>query len=173
MSPGQWQARVAWLPPFGQGNGLDAPSWAPLADIAPELVDGLLAAFQDVGVPAYAAAVTWPPQRAAGRSRKSAPDHRVWVGAQWYATAEDVLRTQLPRLAAAHDEAGRLEQAAALAERELALQPNAEAAIETCRGDDLATRSTGLADRAHRVIEGYRRLHEELRAMRDRLAAIR
>lgn len=50
MSHGRWQDRMAWLPPFGQGNGLDAPSWAPLADIAPELVEGLLAAFRHAGV---------------------------------------------------------------------------------------------------------------------------
>jgi hypothetical protein len=41
---------VAWLPPFGHGNGLDAPSWAPLADVDAQLVDELLAAFRDAGV---------------------------------------------------------------------------------------------------------------------------
>jgi hypothetical protein len=57
---------------------------------------------------AYAAAVVWPPRRATGRGREPAADHRVWVGAQWYATAEDVLRNELPRVTAAHDEAERL-----------------------------------------------------------------
>jgi hypothetical protein len=39
--------------------------------------------------------------------RQRAPDHRIWVGAQWYATAEDVLRVELPRLRAASPPAGR------------------------------------------------------------------
>jgi len=100
---------MLWLPPFGRGNGLDASSWAPLADIAPELVGGLLEAFRDAGVPAYAAPVAWPARRTAGRRRQQRPppDHRVWVGAQWYATAEDVLRTELPRLAEPDGHAGR------------------------------------------------------------------
>src|SRR6266540_3163515 len=42
--PERWRLRMLWLPPFGRGNGLDASSWAPLADIAPELVGGLLEA---------------------------------------------------------------------------------------------------------------------------------
>jgi hypothetical protein len=100
-----WPARIAWLPPFGHGNGLDAPSWAPIADVDPELADPLLEAFRDAAVPAYAAPVGLAPRR--GRRRQRAPDHRIWVGAQRYATAEDVLRTQLPRLRAANPPAGR------------------------------------------------------------------
>lgn len=89
QEPAKWLARMAWLPPFGHGNGLDAPSWAPIADVAPELADGLLGAFRDAGVPAYAAPVALAPRRAAGRRRRRqrAPDHRIWVGAQWPSTS--------------------------------------------------------------------------------------
>jgi hypothetical protein len=80
---GDWRPPMAWLPPFGHGNGLDDLSWAPLADVAPEFVDGLLAAFREAGVPAYAAPVALPPRRAAARRRRRrrVPDHRLWVGA--------------------------------------------------------------------------------------------
>jgi hypothetical protein len=93
---------VAWLPPFGHGNGLDAPSWAPLADVDAQLVDQLLAVFRDAGVPAYAAPATWPPRRTRARRPRSATNDRLWVGAMRYATAEEVLRTEFPRLAAEH-----------------------------------------------------------------------
>lgn len=104
-----WPARMAWLPPFGYGNGLDAPSWAPIADIAPELADPLLSAFREAGVPAYAAPVGLAPRQRVGRHhrRQHTPDHRIWVGSQWYATAEDVLRAELPRLGAAKHSDGR------------------------------------------------------------------
>ena len=105
-----WSAKVAWLPPFGHGNGLDAPSWAPIADVAPELADPLLEAFHDAGVPAYAAPVGVARRRAPKKRRRDrprSPDHRIWVGSRWYATAEDVLRVELPRLRAASPPAGR------------------------------------------------------------------
>jgi len=96
-----WLApRVAWLPPYGRGNGLDAASWAPLADVPAELVDGLLAAFGEADVPAYAAPAVWPPRRVRRRRARPPASERLWVGAMRYATAEDVLRTELPRLAA-------------------------------------------------------------------------
>jgi hypothetical protein len=93
------------LPPFGHGNGLDAPSWAPIADVDPDFADPLLEALQEAGVPAHTAPVGLAPRHR--RRRQRAPEHRIWVGAQWYATAEDVLRIQLPRLLAAHPPAGR------------------------------------------------------------------
>jgi len=96
------RGRAAWLPPFGYGNGLDAPAWAPIADVDPALVDALLAAFRDARVPAYAAPAAWPPRRATGPRRHPATAHRLWVAALRYATAEEVLRTELPRLAAEH-----------------------------------------------------------------------
>ncbi len=71
-------------------------------------MDALLAAFREAGVPAHTApsASVCPSRRARPqRRRRSRPttSYRVWVGALWYATAEDVLRTELPRLAAEHD----------------------------------------------------------------------
>jgi hypothetical protein len=104
-----WSAKVAWLPPFGHGNGLDASSWAPIADVDPALADPLLEAFRDAGVPPHAAPVGLTPRRAPRRrrGRRANPDHRIWVGSQWYATAEDVLRTQLPRLRATNPPGGR------------------------------------------------------------------
>jgi len=106
--PAHGAGRAAWLPLFGRGNGLDAPGWAPLADVGEEFVDALLAAFREAGVPAHTApsASVCPSRRARPqRRRRSRPttSYRVWVGALWYATAEDVLRTELPRLAAEHD----------------------------------------------------------------------
>jgi hypothetical protein len=65
-------------------------------------VDKLLAAFLAAGVPAHAAPAAWPPRR--GRRRRAQPptSHRLWVGSMRYTTAEDVLRTALPRIAAEH-----------------------------------------------------------------------
>ena len=109
--PGYGAGRAAWLPPFGRGNGLAAPAWAPLAEVDEELVDELLAAFLEAGVPAHAAPSpeAWPAgdrrartKRWRQRPRPSA-SYRVWVGALWYATAEDVLRAELSRLQAGHD----------------------------------------------------------------------
>lgn len=99
--------RAAWLPPFGRGNGLEAPGWAPLAEVDEQVVDALLAAFLEAGVPAHAApsASAWPTPGRARRARRPAwrrrrrarpaTSFRVWVGALWYATAEDVLRAAL------------------------------------------------------------------------------
>lgn len=59
-----------------------------------------------------------------------------------------------------------LERALQVAERAIRLQPAAERVLEICRGDDPTMRSSGLAGDGHRVIEGYRQLREELRALR-------
>jgi hypothetical protein len=98
---------AAWLPPFGHGNGLHAPTWAPIADVDGELVDDLLAAFAEAGVPAYASPVQWPSRRAGTRRNRLVTSQRLWVGSMRYATAEDVLRIELPRLAARHGEVHR------------------------------------------------------------------
>jgi hypothetical protein len=89
---------MAWLPPFGHGNGLHAASWAPLADVDAEFVDELLAAFREADVPAYASPTAWPPGRAHARRARPVTSQRLWVGAMRYATAEDVLRVELARL---------------------------------------------------------------------------
>ena len=48
-------SRNYWLPPYGRGNGYDAPAWAPIANVPEELVDHLLAALAAADVPAHAA----------------------------------------------------------------------------------------------------------------------
>jgi hypothetical protein len=53
-----------------------------------------------------------------------------------------------------------------VAERAIGLQPAVERVLAACRGDDPAARSAALGADGHRVIEGYRRLREELRALR-------
>jgi hypothetical protein len=81
--------RAYWLPPHGYGNGLDAPSWAPIADVTAKDVDVLLDALCEAQVPGYAAEVGPP-----GSRRRV----RIWVASLCYSTAEDVLRTALQRL---------------------------------------------------------------------------
>jgi hypothetical protein len=79
-------ARAYWLPPHGHGNGLDAPAWAPIADVPPDDVEALLAALRVAGVPGYAAGVGPP-----GKRRS----YRLWVASLRYSAAEEVLRTTL------------------------------------------------------------------------------
>lgn len=68
-------ARAYWLPPHGHGNGLDAPAWAPIADIPPEDVEVLLATLRVASVPGYAAGVGPP-----GKRRS----YRLWVASLRY-----------------------------------------------------------------------------------------
>jgi hypothetical protein len=81
--------RAYWLPPHGHGNGLDAPFWAPIADVPAKDVEALLDALREAGVPGYAAEVGPP-----GPRRRV----RIWVASLRYSTAEDALRTALNRL---------------------------------------------------------------------------
>lgn len=80
--------RAYWLPPHGHSNGLDAPAWAPIADIPTQDVELLLAALRVAGVPGYAAAVGPP-----GKRRS----YRLWVASLRYSAAEEVLRITLSR----------------------------------------------------------------------------
>ncbi len=61
---------------------------------------------------------------------------------------------------------GGLARALELAERAIELQPAAERVLEACRGDDPTARSAGLGAEGHRVVDGYRRLREELHRLR-------
>jgi hypothetical protein len=86
-----------------RGNGLSAESYVLLADLAPELVDGLLRALRDAGVAAYATA---GPSFGAGpaaltASPASAADvalDRVYADERMTSEAEQVLHAYLPRL---------------------------------------------------------------------------
>ncbi|MFF9314070.1 hypothetical protein ACF1BS_24575 [Streptomyces sp. NPDC014748] len=81
----------AWLPPGGRGNGLRAPSWAPIADLDADDVDSVLAALLDARIPAHAAPAPRPVRPLT--SHRSVP-RSVWrlrVAASSYSRAEDVL----------------------------------------------------------------------------------
>jgi hypothetical protein len=59
-----------------------------------------------------------------------------------------------------------LARALEVAERAIGLQPAAERVLAACRGDDAASRSAALGADGHQVVESYRRLREEVRALR-------
>jgi hypothetical protein len=81
--------RLWWLPPGGLGNGIDDHAWAPILEVAGDLVAPLLAALRAAGVPAYAAAV---------RPGALSARHNLWVGTSAYGRAEQTLIAALPSL---------------------------------------------------------------------------
>lgn len=87
----------AWLPPAGRGNGLQADAWAPIGDFDVLVIEEILAALAEHGVPGHSA-----PQKAASSARKhhreASSTWRLWVGTCSYAQAGDVLLRVLPRL---------------------------------------------------------------------------
>lgn len=86
--------RLWWLPPGGRGNGLDDQAWAPVLQVSGHVVPELLSALREAAVPAYAARVREP------RERAGQPDsYQLWVGASAYGRAEAVLLAVMPRLA--------------------------------------------------------------------------
>jgi hypothetical protein len=90
--------RPGWLPPGGRGNGLDgvAASWTELVDVENPHVTPVLQALLIAEIPAYAAPRPGPIRR---RLAPRAPDvWRVWVEVWTHATAEDVIRRELPYL---------------------------------------------------------------------------
>jgi len=88
--------RLWWLPPGGRGNGIDDDAWAPILEVAGDIVAPLLAALRTAGIPAYAAG---PTRAAAGRGRSpTAPRWRLWVGTSAYGRAEETLIAVLPSL---------------------------------------------------------------------------
>jgi hypothetical protein len=91
--------RLYWLPPGGQGNGLDDDAWALLVEVTGEMVQPVLTALRDARVPGYAAAAGPGQSRRARRpGRKPAPLYRVWVGTSAYGRAQDTLIALLPSL---------------------------------------------------------------------------
>lgn len=93
----QQLGRLWWLPPGGQGNGLDDEAWAPILEVSTDIVAPLLAAFRAAGVPAYAA--TTQPAASPRSAGAAAPcDYRVWVGTSAYGRAGDTLIAIMPSL---------------------------------------------------------------------------
>jgi hypothetical protein len=80
--------RAYWLPPFGEGNGLEALFWAPVAELPEERVATVLAALREAGIPAWAA-----------RARRDRPvgspaadrSHDLWVASIQVDEAQDVV----------------------------------------------------------------------------------
>jgi hypothetical protein len=86
-----------------RGNGLSAESYALLADLAPDLVDGLLRALRDAGVAAYATAGPGAGTGSAALAPSAVPGpeeplDRVYADERMTALAERVLHAYLPRL---------------------------------------------------------------------------
>ena len=88
--------RPYWLPPGGRGNGLEARSWAPLADLTADEAEATVDALTLAGVPAHLDDVDGPRGgRRQGGEHDPHPQCRLWVGSMHHATAEDVLRAVL------------------------------------------------------------------------------
>jgi hypothetical protein len=84
--------RAYWLPPFGQGNGLEALFWAPLAELPGERVDAVLGALREQGIPAWAA----PARRSRPAGSPAAErSHDLWVAAGQIDEAQDVVMRSL------------------------------------------------------------------------------
>jgi hypothetical protein len=81
--------RLWWLPPGGLGNGIDDHAWAPILEVAGDLVAPLLTALRAAGVPAHAGAV---------RPGAVPARHKLWVGTSAYGRAEETLIAALPAL---------------------------------------------------------------------------
>ncbi|MEU6284390.1 hypothetical protein [Streptomyces sp. NPDC047028] len=88
----------AWLPPGGRGNGLRAPSWAPIADIPAHQVDAVLAALGEVHIPAHAAPAPRPVRSLTSGEWQPGAVWRLRVGSTSYAKAEDLLMRLLREL---------------------------------------------------------------------------
>ena len=77
--------RAAQLPPFGRGNGLEALFWTPLARLASDRVDAVLAALAEADIAAWVAEV-----RGASAPAGDRP-HDLWVGSLRLDDAQDVV----------------------------------------------------------------------------------
>ena len=84
--------RAYWLPPFGQGNGLDALFWAPLAELPGDRVDAVLDALRAADIPAWAAVARR--SRPAG-SPAAGRSHDLWVASVQVDEAQDVVLRML------------------------------------------------------------------------------
>ncbi len=88
--------RLWWLPSGGIGNGIDDGAWAPILEVSAGLVEPLLAALREAGVPAYAAPAAEPLRAAVADQRRV---YRLWVGSSAHGRAEETLMKTLGRRA--------------------------------------------------------------------------
>ncbi len=75
-----------------RGNGLSAESYAPIADLQPDLVGETLDALREAGIAAYVA----PPPPGADRLDAETAADRLYVDAAMRPRAEQVLQNRLP-----------------------------------------------------------------------------
>lgn len=80
-----------WLPPGGTGNGLDAKTWAIIADVDESQTQLLLDVLHDAGIAAFAARRTWRP--------RTPPLFRIWVDTWAWSRSQDVISRALPETA--------------------------------------------------------------------------
>lgn len=99
--------RLWWLPAGGIGNGLDDASWVSVVDLdGEEAARQVLSKMSAAAVPAYAAS---PSRLESIRSQPGRPADirvpvRIWVGANRFGAARNVLLEMLPRLIEEHGE---------------------------------------------------------------------
>ncbi|MGH3437904.1 MAG: hypothetical protein ACRDRL_25345 [Sciscionella sp.] len=84
-----------WLPPQGFGNGINASSWAELADIPEGEVASVLFTLTEAGIGAHLAVVHRPGELPPSDGTMS---YRLWVDSLHYNHAQDELMALLSRL---------------------------------------------------------------------------
>jgi hypothetical protein len=82
-------SRAYWLPPWGIGNGLDAETWAEIAEVSEGALQLIMESLYDAGIPAHAARKNW--------YDRGAP-FRIWVGTWYFSRAENVIGRALLRM---------------------------------------------------------------------------
>jgi len=80
--------RLYWLPSPGIGNGLDAETWAAIADVVEARL--LLGALREAGIPGYAARLGWQGPKAPSR-------FRIYVDTWAWSRSQDVISRALLR----------------------------------------------------------------------------
>ncbi|MEV0398924.1 hypothetical protein [Actinoallomurus sp. NPDC050550] len=83
-----------------RGNGLTADSYIPLADLAPQLADAMLAALREAGIAAYAVPAPGTTGGYLDVRLPEEPTDRLYADAAAKQAAEDILERRLPELRA-------------------------------------------------------------------------
>jgi hypothetical protein len=92
------RGRLWWLPAGGCGNGLDDQAWAPVLEVSEDVIQQVLSALRQAGVPGYAAPLRSPGRRLRDREPRRAESWQLWVGASAYGRAEAALVRAVPQL---------------------------------------------------------------------------